>query len=262
MLGFPNVGHLMMRKRFEDGIPQVLPVVAPDVECLPEHGRLVLADGMLRVEHVVCELVRLDLGVASVRQRLPNARLLWIEVIVARRSHSSKHRNAGGLHPVETPHLAADVLQPQTEDAGAVLLDRVEQRHDLLEDGRQTVALPVPVVGPPLPTPLTVGEEATTFLDEQKIADAARRQGSRIVTVRVHDGAGGERERRGRALMGRLDLMAGRNGLGRSSHRSPRASLGMVRRVAGRAGCAIACTRGYAGRMGLLIHGRAERSQQ
>lgn len=64
----------------------------------------------------------------------------------------------------------------------------------LMEDGRQMVAMPVPVVGPPLPASLTDGEEVTIFLDEDKLDEAERREGSRIVSVRVHDGASGEWE--------------------------------------------------------------------
>ena len=61
----------------------------------------------------------------------------------------------------------------------------------LLENGRQLVTMPIPVAGQPLPASLSDGDEVTIFLDANKLAEAERREDSRIVSVRVHDGSTG-----------------------------------------------------------------------
>jgi hypothetical protein len=55
----------------------------------------------------------------------------------------------------------------------------------LLEDGRQAFGMPVPVTGQPLPARLQDGQAVTILLDAESVTDMERKEGTRVVSVRV-----------------------------------------------------------------------------
>jgi hypothetical protein len=98
-----HAGYQVVRERVEDAVPQVLPIVALDVERLAEHRGFVSADGMLRIEGIVHELLRLDVRSARLRQRLADSGLLFIDVLVAFLRHAASIATAADSNASAIP---------------------------------------------------------------------------------------------------------------------------------------------------------------